>query len=140
MALIDEGNTIPFIARYRKEMHGSMDDTALRALEERLQYLRNLEKRREEVKSSIEGQGKLTDELRAAILAAATLAEAEDLYQLGCVGFLKAVEGFDLEYGTQFSTYAVPKISGEIRRFLRDDGVIKISVYIETVENVAIRG
>lgn len=53
--------------------------------------------------------------------------EADDLYQLGCLGFLKAVEGFDLEYGTQFSTYAVPKISGEIRRFLRDDGAIKVS-------------
>ncbi len=53
--------------------------------------------------------------------------EADDLYQLGCVGFLKAVEGFDLEYGTQFSTYAVPKISGEIRRFLRDDGTVKVS-------------
>lgn len=54
-------------------------------------------------------------------------AEAEDLYQLGCLGFLKAVEGFDLAYGTQFSTYAVPKIAGEIRRFLRDDGAIKVS-------------
>ena len=54
-------------------------------------------------------------------------AEPEDLYQLGCLGFLKAVEGFDPEYGTQFSTYAVPKIAGEIRRFLRDDGAIKIS-------------
>ena len=53
--------------------------------------------------------------------------EAEDLYQLGCVGFLKAVEGFDLQFGTQFSTYAVPKIAGEIRRFLRDDGAIKVS-------------
>ena len=53
--------------------------------------------------------------------------EAEDLYQLGCLGFLKAVEGFDLQYGTQFSTYAVPKIAGEIRRFLRDDGAIKVS-------------
>lgn len=53
--------------------------------------------------------------------------ELEDLYQLGCLGFLKAVEGFDLEYGTQFSTYAVPKIAGEIRRFLRDDGAIKVS-------------
>ena len=53
--------------------------------------------------------------------------EAEDLYQLGCLGFLKAVEGFDMEFGTQFSTYAVPKISGEIRRFLRDDGTIKVS-------------
>lgn len=54
-------------------------------------------------------------------------AEAEDLYQLGCLGFLKAVEGFDIQYGTQFSTYAVPKISGEIRRFLRDDGAVKVS-------------
>ena len=54
-------------------------------------------------------------------------AEADDLYQLGCLGFLKAVEGFDLEYGTQFSTYAVPKIAGEIRRFLRDDGTVKVS-------------
>ncbi|MBQ8768614.1 MAG: SigB/SigF/SigG family RNA polymerase sigma factor [Oscillospiraceae bacterium] len=54
-------------------------------------------------------------------------ADTEDLYQLGCLGFLKAVDGFDLEYGTQFSTYAVPKISGEIRRFLRDDGAVKVS-------------
>ena len=53
--------------------------------------------------------------------------EADDLYQLGCLGFLKAVEGFDLQFGTQFSTYAVPKISGEIRRFLRDDGAVKVS-------------
>ena len=79
--LLDEGNTIPFIARYRKEMHGSMDDTALRTLEERLQYLRNLEKRREEVKSAIEGQGKLTGELASAIDKAVTLAEVEDLYR-----------------------------------------------------------
>lgn len=53
--------------------------------------------------------------------------DADDLYQLGCLGFLKAVEGFDLAYGTQFSTYAVPKIAGEIRRFLRDDGAVKVS-------------
>ena len=53
--------------------------------------------------------------------------DMDDLYQLGCLGFLKAVEGFDLEFGTQFSTYAVPKISGEIRRFLRDDGAVKVS-------------
>jgi len=53
--------------------------------------------------------------------------DAEDLYQLGCIGFIKAVEGFDTAYGTQFSTYAVPKISGEIRRFLRDDGAVKVS-------------
>ena len=54
-------------------------------------------------------------------------AEMDDLYQLGCLGFLKAVDGFDLEFGTQFSTYAVPKIAGEIRRFLRDDGAVKVS-------------
>ena len=53
--------------------------------------------------------------------------DAEDLFQLGCLGFIKAVDGFDLQYGTQFSTYAVPKISGEIRRFLRDDGAVKVS-------------
>ena len=81
IALIDEGNTIPFIARYRKEMHGAMDDTVLRTLETRLTYLRNLQQRREEVKNSIEGQGKLTEELAAAIDAAATLAEVEDLYR-----------------------------------------------------------
>ena len=79
--LIDEGNTIPFIARYRKELHGAMDDTALRTLADRLGYLRNLDKRREEVKASIESQGKLTEELSAAIDAAATLAEVEDLYR-----------------------------------------------------------
>ena len=79
--LLDEGNTIPFIARYRKELHGAMDDTALRTLEERLQYLRNLADRREAVKKAIEEQGKLTEELSAAIDAAQTLAEVEDLYR-----------------------------------------------------------
>ena len=81
IALLDEGNTIPFIARYRKEQHGAMDDTALRTLETRLQYLRNLVQRREEVKSSIEAQEKLTDELAKAIDEAKTLAEVEDLYR-----------------------------------------------------------
>ncbi len=81
ITLLDEGNTIPFIARYRKEMHGTMDDTTLRTLADRLTYLRNLDKRREEVKASIEGQGKLTEELSSAIDAAATLAEVEDLYR-----------------------------------------------------------
>ena len=79
--LLDEGNTIPFIARYRKEHHGAMDDTTLRNLEERLQYLRGLQERREAVKKSIEEQGKLTGELAQAIDAAATLAEVEDLYR-----------------------------------------------------------
>ena len=79
--LIDEGNTIPFIARYRKEMHGAMDDTTLRNLETRLTYLRNLQQRRDEVKKSIENQGKLTEELSAAIDNAATMTEVEDLYR-----------------------------------------------------------
>ena len=79
--LIDEGNTIPFIARYRKEMHGSMDDTTLRNLETRLNYLRNLAERKAEIIKSIDAQEKLTPELQAAIENAATLAEAEDLYR-----------------------------------------------------------
>ncbi len=71
--------------------------------------------------------------------------EADDLYQLGCLGFLKAVDGFDLDFGTQFSTYAVPKIAGEIRRFLRDDGTVKVSrsikeqaVSIKTARNLLV--
>ncbi len=79
--LLDEGNTIPFIARYRKEMHGAMDDTSLRTLEERLQYLRSLQERKETVKKSIEEQGKMTEELSAAIDDAVTLASLEDLYR-----------------------------------------------------------
>ena len=79
--LLDEGNTVPFIARYRKELHGSMDDTTLRTLEERLAYLRSLQERRETVKNSIAEQGKLTEELAAAIDNAKTLAEVEDLYR-----------------------------------------------------------
>ena len=79
--LLADGNTIPFIARYRKEMHGTMDDTTLRALEERLNYLKNLSERMEEVKSSIENQGKLTQELALAIDNAKTLSEVEDLYR-----------------------------------------------------------
>ena len=79
--LLDEGNTIPFIARYRKELHGAMDDTTLRTLETRLQYLRGLQERRESILKSIEEQGKLTEELKKAIDAASTLAELEDLYR-----------------------------------------------------------
>ncbi len=78
--LIDEGNTIPFIARYRKELHGAMDDTSLRTLEKRLAYLRGLAERRETVKAAIAEQGKLTEELKKAIDAASTLVEVEDLY------------------------------------------------------------
>ena len=79
--LIDEGNTIPFIARYRKEATGGMDDVALRALEERLSYLRNLEERKQDVIALIDGQGKLTDELRSQIEGAATLQRVLDLYK-----------------------------------------------------------
>lgn len=79
--LLDEGNTIPFIARYRKELHGAMDDTSLRTLEERLRYLRGLQERRDAVKAAIAEQGRLTEELSAAIDGAATLAEVEDLYR-----------------------------------------------------------
>ena len=79
--LIDEGNTIPFIARYRKELHGAMDDTSLRTLAERLEYLRGLQERRDTVKKSIEEQGKLTDELSNAIDEASTLAALEDIYR-----------------------------------------------------------
>lgn len=81
IALLEEGNTIPFIARYRKESHGSMDDTQLRTLEERLQYLRNLEGRREEVRRAIEAQGKLTEALSDSLNQASTLVEVEDLYR-----------------------------------------------------------
>ena len=79
--LMDQGNTIPFIARYRKEATGSLDDQVLRRMQERLEYLRSLEKRREEISSAIAGQEKLTPELASAIEAAATLTELEDLYQ-----------------------------------------------------------
>ena len=81
VALIDEGNTIPFIARYRKEVTGSLDDTVLRTLDERLTALRNLEKRKEEVKALIETQGKLTAEIITAIDAAATVTEVDDIYR-----------------------------------------------------------
>ena len=79
--LIDEGNTIPFIARYRKEAHGTLDDEQLRKLYERLTYLRNLEEKKEQVLASIEEQGKLTDELKQQILAAETMVLVEDLYR-----------------------------------------------------------
>ena len=79
--LLDEGNTVPFIARYRKELHGSMDDQLIREISERLSYLRNLDKRREEITSAIEAQGKLTEELVKEIEAAGTLAALEDIYR-----------------------------------------------------------
>ncbi|WP_285889388.1 Tex family protein [Paenibacillus glycanilyticus] len=81
VALLDEGNTIPFIARYRKEMTGELDENDLRAIEERLQYMRNLEDRKREVIRLIDEQGKLTDELRSSIVGAGKLQEVEDLYR-----------------------------------------------------------
>ena len=81
VGLIDEGNTIPFISRYRKEATGSLNDEQLRNLHERLLYLRNLEEKKEQVLGSIEEQGKLTDELKKQILAAETLVVVEDLYR-----------------------------------------------------------
>ena len=79
--LIDEGNTIPFIARYRKEATGTLDDEQLRKLSERLIYLRNLEEKKEQVLCSIEEQGKLTEELKAEVLAAQTQVAVDDLYR-----------------------------------------------------------
>ena len=81
VSLIDEGNTIPFIARYRKEMTGSLNDEVLRNLDERLKYLRNLEEKKAQVLETIEAQGALTAELKAQIDAAATLVAVEDLYR-----------------------------------------------------------
>lgn len=79
--LLDDGNTVPFIARYRKEQHGTLDDQVIRELSERLEYLRNLDKRREEVRSLITGQEKLTDEISAALDAAVTVTEIDDIYR-----------------------------------------------------------
>ena len=81
VSLIDDGNTIPFIARYRKEAHGTLDDQTLREISERLEYLRNLDKRREEVRSLIEAQEKLTDEINAALDKAVTVTEIDDIYR-----------------------------------------------------------
>ena len=81
ISLLDDGNTIPFIARYRKEMHGSMDDQLIREFSEKLEYLRGLDKRREEIRSLIEGQEKLTDEISESLNNATTLSELEDIYR-----------------------------------------------------------
>ena len=81
ITLLDEGNTIPFIARYRKEMHGSMDDQLLRAFSEKLEYLRGLDKRREEIRELIRAQEQLTDDIGAALDKAQSLSELEDIYR-----------------------------------------------------------
>ena len=116
VALIDEGNTIPFIARYRKEVTGSLDDTTLRTLDERLSYLRSLDKRREEVRSAIEAQGKLTEELSAALDAAKILTEIEDLYRpykqkrrtRATVARERGLEGLAALLAEQKSAYEAP--------------------------------
>ena len=81
VALLDDGNTVPFVARYRKEVTGGLDDTVLRTLCDRLTYLRNLEKRKDEVRALIDAQGKLDDAVNAAIAAAETVTEVEDIYR-----------------------------------------------------------
>ena len=81
IALLDDGNTIPFIARYRKEMHGSMDDQLIREFSDKLDYLRGLDKRREEIRELINGQEKLTEEISLALDKAQTLSELEDIYR-----------------------------------------------------------
>ena len=119
--LLDEGNTIPFIARYRKEVHGAMDDTTLRNLADRLQYLRNLAQRREEIRKSIDAQEKLTDELSAAIDAAKTLSELEDLYRpykpkrrtRATVAKEKGLEPLALELFSQKRDLPAPEVLAE---------------------------
>lgn len=123
ITLLDDGNTIPFIARYRKEMHGSMDDQLIREFSEKLDYLRGLDKRREEIRELITGQEKMTDEIGAALDKAQTLSELEDIYrpfrpkrktrasvakERGleplALEILKQEKGFDpLEYAEQFA-------------------------------------
>ena len=92
VALIDDGNTIPFISRYRKEATGSLDDQLLREIADRLTYLRNLEKRKDEVRESIDSQGKLTPEIQAALDSAETLSTVEDIYRPVSYTHLRAHE------------------------------------------------
>ncbi len=155
IALLDEGNTVPFIARYRKEMHGSMDDQTIRLLADRLQYLRNLEARKAEVEAAIGSQGKLTDELRGQIAAAETLAAVEDLYRPykqkrrtratvarekgleplaellfaqtpGCPSPLAAAEAYvDPEKGIENAAEALAGASDIIAENISDDAVIR---------------
>ena len=112
--LINEGNTIPFIARYRKEVTGGLSDETLRDLGERLTYLRNLEARKEEVKTSIENQGKLTDEIVANLENAKTLAEVEDIYRPEKIKDLleRAAEEIENLYGKE------TELTEEIRKSL----------------------
>ena len=126
--LLDEGNTIPFIARYRKEMHGAMDDTTLRTLHERLEYLRNLDERRETIINSITEQGKMTEELAAAIDEAKTLAALEDLYRpykqkrrtRATVAKEKGLEPLALLLYAQAPDCPVPEEAAVVKRIFRE--------------------
>ena len=126
VALLDEGNTVPFIARYRKEMTGSCDDQVLRQLSDRLDYLRGLEKRKEEVANSITEQGKMTDEIRLALEKAVTLTEVEDIYRpykqkrktRASVAIAKGLQPFAEKILAQDKTLDVSK---EAEQYLTDE-------------------
>ena len=124
--LLDEGNTIPFIARYRKELHGAMDDTSLRTLEERLNYLRGLQERREAVKKSIEDQGKLTEELSRAIDKAQTLAELLFAQGPDCPDpLIEAANYVDAEKGVETAEDALAGASDIIAETISDDADLR---------------
>ena len=131
--LYDDGNTIPFIARYRKEAHGAMDDTLLRTLEERLNYLRNLSQRKEEVLHLIDEQGKLTDDIKKAIDEAKTLASVEDIYRpykqkrrtRATIAKEKGLESLAMELYLQSKTIAKPETLAE-KYIAKDKGVESI--------------
>ena len=141
VALIDEGNTIPFIARYRKEVTGSLDDTVLRDLNDRLAYLRSLDKRREEVRNAITEQGKMTDEINEAIDKAEILTELEDIYRpfkphrktRASVAREKGLEGLATLIMEQKNAYE-PSIEVEAEASKADHDGYLVNVY-EVTEN-----
>ena len=142
MQLIDEGNTIPFIARYRKEMHGGLNDEVLRNLEERLNYLRGLEERKETVLKSIEEQGKLTDELKKSIEDAMTLVAVEDLYRpykqkrrtRATIAKEKGLEGLAIWLQLQHSNHPVEE---EAKKYIdADKGVMTAEDAIEGAKDI----
>ncbi len=142
MQLIDEGNTIPFIARYRKEMHGGLNDEVLRNLEERLNYLRGLEERKDTVLKSIDEQGKLTDELKKAIEDAMTLVAVEDLYRpykqkrrtRATIAKEKGLEGLAVWLQLQHSNHPVEE---EAKKYIdADKGVMTAEDAIEGAKDI----
>ena len=142
MQLIDEGNTIPFIARYRKEMHGGLNDEVLRNLEERLNYLRGLEERKDTVLKSIDEQGKLTDELKKAIEDAMTLVAVEDLYRpykqkrrtRATIAKEKGLEGLAVWLQLQHSNHSVEE---EAKKYIDEDkGVMTAADAIEGAKDI----